>query len=54
VHVEREEGKAKFWLEPVRLEHSRGFGRAEIGRVERLVAENTAFLLRAWHEYFGD
>jgi hypothetical protein len=54
VHVEREEGKAKFWLEPVRLERSRGFGRAEIGRVERLVAENAAFLLRAWHEYFGD
>ena len=54
MHVEREEGKAKFWLEPVRLERSRGFGRAEIGRVERLVAENAAFLLRAWHEYFGD
>jgi hypothetical protein len=54
VHVEREEGKAKFWLEPVRLEKSRGFGRAEIGRIERLVAENAAFLLRSWHEYFGD
>jgi hypothetical protein len=54
VHVEREEGKAKFWLEPVRLERSHGFGRAEIGRIERLVAQNAVFLLRAWHEYFGD
>jgi hypothetical protein len=53
VHVEREEGKAKFWLEPVRLEKSRGFGRAEIGRIERLVAENAVLLLRSWHEYFG-
>ncbi len=53
VHVEREEGKAKFWLEPVRLESSRGFGRAEIGRIERLVAENVVLLLRSWHEYFG-
>jgi hypothetical protein len=35
---------AKFWLEPVRLERSRGFSRVEIGRMERLVAE--------WHEYF--
>jgi hypothetical protein len=35
VHVEREEGKAKFWLEPVRLESSRGFGRVEIGRIQR-------------------
>jgi hypothetical protein len=54
VHVEREEGKAKFWLETVRLEKSRGFGRAELGRIESLVAENAAFLLRSWHEYFGD
>lgn len=53
VHVEREEGNAKFWLEPVRLERSRGFGRSEIGRIERLVAENVGLLLRAWNEYFG-
>jgi hypothetical protein len=54
VHLEREEGKAKFWLEPVRLESSRGFVRVEIGRVQRLVEENTGFLLRSWHEYFGE
>jgi hypothetical protein len=53
VHVEREEAKAKFWLEPVRLETSRGFGRAEILRIERLVAKNATFLLRSWYEYFG-
>jgi len=53
LHVEREEGKAKFWLESVRLEKSRGIGRAEIARIERLVAENAAFLLTPWHEYFG-
>jgi hypothetical protein len=40
VHVEREESDAKFWLEPARLERSRGFGRAEIARVQRLVEEN--------------
>jgi len=54
VHVEREDASAKFWLEPVRLERSRGFGRVEIGRVERLVAERAASLLESWHEYFGD
>ena len=53
VHIEREEGKAKFWLEPVRLEKSSGFSRAELGRIERLVAEDAVFLLRSWHEYFG-
>ena len=54
VHVEREGSGAKFWLDPLRLERSRGFGRAEIRQIERLVAEKAAFLLRTWHEYFGD
>lgn len=50
MHVERDESMAKFWLEPVRLDRSRGLGRTEIGRIERLVAENAVFLLRTWHE----
>jgi hypothetical protein len=54
VHVEREEGMAKFWLEPVRLEGSRGFGRVEVGRIQGVVEENAAFLLSSWHEYFGE
>lgn len=53
MHVEREEATAKFWFEPVRMERSQGFGRAEIGRIQRLVEEKAVLLLRAWHEYFG-
>ena len=53
MHVEREESEAKFSLEPVRLERSKGFSRAEIVRIERLVADNAVILLRGWHEYFG-
>jgi hypothetical protein len=52
--VEREGSGAKFWLEPVRLEGSRGYGRSELRRIERMVAERAAFLLEAWHEHFGD
>jgi len=54
VHVEREERQAKFWLDPVRLENSRGFRRIEIRQIERLVADNAGLLLEAWHEYFGN
>jgi len=54
VHVEREESEAKFWLDPVRLERSRGFSRTELRRMEVLVGENGTFLVRAWHEYFGN
>jgi len=30
VHVERDRNTAKFWLDPVRLQNSGGFGRTEI------------------------
>jgi hypothetical protein len=54
VHIEREESEAKFWLDPVRLERSRGFGRPDLRQIESLVREQAAFLLKAWHEYFED
>ncbi len=54
VHVERERFVAKFWLEPVRLQTSGGFGRSEINRIQRLVESNQAKLLRGWYDYFTD
>jgi hypothetical protein len=53
VHVERDYDKAKFWLDPVRLQTSGGFGRTEINRIQRLVEDNREDLLRSWHEYFN-
>jgi hypothetical protein len=46
--------RAKFWLDPVRLESSRGFRRVEIREIEKLVADNAGLLLEAWREYFAD
>jgi hypothetical protein len=54
VHVERESSRAKFWLNPVRLQESGGFARAEIGRVAALVEQNRDLLLQAWNDFFGD
>jgi hypothetical protein len=54
IHVEREEMKAKFWLDPVRLERSGRFNPSEINRIQRLVEQNRAFFLRRWNEVFGD
>ncbi|MCH8145043.1 MAG: DUF4160 domain-containing protein, partial [Gemmatimonadetes bacterium] len=52
IHVERETSRAKFWLEPVWLRDSTGFGRAELRRVERLVDEHAVKFLGAWHDFF--
>jgi hypothetical protein len=54
IHVERDDKTAKFWLDPVRLEHSGGFNRREISRIQGLVRENEERLLRSWDEYFHD
>lgn len=54
VHVERDANRAKFWLGPVRLQESGGFGRTELNRISALVEENQGNLLKAWHDFFGN
>ena len=54
IHVERDDNTAKFWLNPIRLQLSRGFSRGETLDIQRLVEENGEILLRGWNEYFGD
>jgi hypothetical protein len=54
VHAERERHKAKFWLDPVRLEQSGGFRSHELIRIQGLIQKNERLLLECWHEYFND
>jgi hypothetical protein len=54
VHVERENNRAKFWLDPVRMQNSGGFSGIELSRISALIDENRDLLLRAWDEYFND
>jgi len=53
VHVQRESAVAKFWLEPIRLARSGGFGRQELVDIQRIVVDHQQQLNEAWHEYFG-
>ncbi len=52
IHVECGDKVAKFWLRPVRLQKSGGFSRAEIARIQRMVAGSQEALSEAWNEYF--
>jgi hypothetical protein len=54
VHVEREEKRAKFWLDPVRMQVSGGFSGIELNRIADLVEAHRDQLLEAWYDYFGD
>ncbi len=53
VHVDRDNLSVKFWLQPVALARNLGFSANELWRIQRLVTENQAQLLEAWHGYFG-
>ena len=52
VHIERDDKVAKFWLDPVRLQISRGFSSKELNRIRKLVEENQEDFQRRWNEYF--
>ncbi|HLE35638.1 MAG TPA: DUF4160 domain-containing protein [Candidatus Acidoferrales bacterium] len=53
VHVVRDDCRAKFWLDPVRLDDSAGFGRTELGTIEALVTEHATLLRKAWDDFFA-
>ena len=53
IHVEYNEGVAKFSLENLELIKSKGLNASEISRMRKLVIENQAILLEKWNEYFN-
>jgi hypothetical protein len=53
IHMERDNQVAKFWLDPVRLQRSGGFGSSEINRIQKLVEEHREELVISWNEYFS-
>jgi len=54
IHVERERMLAKFWLSPLRLQYSTGFGRPELTKLESLVREHRELFAESWNDYFAD
>ena len=48
VHVGRQGGEAKYWLDPIALSKSRGFREHELAEIQRIVAEQRDEILRAW------
>ncbi len=53
IHVEKGDGAAKFWLNPIELVHYRKFKKQEIKRVREIIEENQHFLMEKWNELFS-
>jgi hypothetical protein len=52
--VEREDKKAKFWLEPISLQASSGFAGPELRQIYRLIEQHRQLFSESWHDYFDD
>jgi len=52
VHVIRAERVAKIWLESLEIESNRGYNKSELNKILKLIKQNEAKLLQAWHEHF--
>ncbi|HNT36641.1 MAG TPA: DUF4160 domain-containing protein [bacterium] len=53
VHVQGQNGEAKFWLEPViEVAQHTGLSRREISEAQRLVQEHEYDIRSAWHRHF--
>lgn len=50
VHVSKEGNEAKFWLDPVEIARGGRFRKNDLREVERIIEENSEFLLNAWKE----
>ena len=53
VHVERGDGYAKFWLEPVELADAVGLKTPELSRARLLVIQHRIDFREKWREYFS-
>jgi Domain of unknown function (DUF4160) len=53
IHIERGDGYAKFWLEPVKLADAKDLKNSELVRAKLLVIEHRLDFLERWREYFG-
>ena len=54
IHVERGDGAAKFWLNPIKIDYSRRFKKQEIKRATEIIEEHQNFLMDRWNEYFEE
>ncbi len=51
IHVEKGDGAAKFWMNPVRLSKNFGMKPAELSRVRSILEENEKLIEEKWNEF---
>ena len=53
IHVIREKNVTKIWLNTLKVEYNRGYGKTKLNRIVRLTEKNQRRLLEVWYEHFS-
>ncbi len=53
VHIMNSGKQAKYWLNPIKLSHSRGYANHELGRIEEILRNEHARLMDMWDQAKG-
>lgn len=53
IHIERGDGTAKFYLEPLELVKSKRFKASEIAEIRYIVTEHLELFKDKWYDYFN-
>ena len=48
VHVRRQNGEAKYWMDPIELADFRGFRPHELRDIERILRDHRESIVAAW------
>lgn len=54
VHVRRQSGEAKYWMDPIELADSKGFRPHELRDIERILSDYREAIVAAWLEVKAD
>jgi len=50
IHVNKGDGAAKFWLNPIQLKYNDGFNKQELRVIIEILERHQAQLIQAWNE----
>ncbi len=53
IHVEKNDGRGKYWIDPVKKDYMKNFNKQEERRVDRIVEGNQKLFKEKWYEYFS-
>lgn len=55
IHVQNQNGEAKFWLDPqIELAKNYKLSRVELNEIEKIVENHYNDFIKAWEDHFGN